>query len=932
MNRGATFKKADLHLHTPGTGQRFTLGRPWDLDNPQGRREFAREYVRRAREAGLDIIAITNHNDTSWIDPIREAAEELKGEIGELAVFPGVEVGSEAGESIHILAIFDRDEDVFEIERFLADIGLERERRFTDNQVCPSSRSFTDIVSLIHERGGIAIAAHAFSSENSLLGTKENRGLAREQQFKHPYLLGLDLGHVGRLDELTEWERFVVTNNHRDPRLRRERPIGYLSSSDAHSLEEIGLYYTWIKCEEVTLESLRRALLDPEARLRLRDDLPPEPQFVISALEVEDTGTGFLRGLNLEFNERLNCLVGGRGTGKSAIIELLRYLWEQEPVPARRKEVEAFVPVFFPESARARVWVIVREPKGQETRYLLERVGHRPTTVYRLIGGGERVETDLRPSNLFRLDVFGQKEVLFTSEDIRSQLDLLDRMIGKPLQELNVREQELLRNIRKVREEMIYLSRRIEDRMNRLRQLPALRERLTRLQEPGIREQAERWKRYQDEKVLWEKIFHELNRLARLLEPDSRPHLDRPALRPEEWETLPSAEIWNGLRDALDRLEQQMDDHFDQMRQRVEDCKAQAEKAHLEWEMRYRKVEEEYRARLKELGVQVDIVDEIQSLEEEIARLEVVEEEVKRLKAELRQKAVGAWIPAIEELREVRRRRSEVRQKKAEEITQRLQPRVRISVLAGGDREALIETLKTALIGSRLRREDYEALADAFGQDFLAALAIIERADSDTTEEMRIFDRWAQEIPALGPFLEAPDKIGRLVAFMGWEKRLELAEYGTPDRVSVQVNIGDASRPVWRSLGRRIGEGVSVGQGCTAILSIILLESPYPLILDQPEDDLDNRFIYDEIVQILRRERGKRQMLIATHNPNIPVAGDAELLFVLTAEEEHEGKGDLRCRVQVQGFIDNEEVAHQVCQVLDGGREAFERRRQKYGF
>lgn len=938
MGTGATFKKADLHVHAPGTGQNYHLGERRDLSSPKGRKEFAMEFVRRARQAGLDIIAITNHNDTSWIDPIRQAAEELRREVGELAVFPGVEVGSEAGESIHILAIFDRDTEVVEIEGFLVDIGLRKGKRFINNNVYPSSESFTRIVGRIQERGGLAIAAHVFSDKNSLLGAKANRGLARVQQFKCESLLGLDLGQVGSLSDLEEDEQRIILNKHDD--LKRERPLGYLSTSDARSLDKIGSFFTWIKCEEVTLESLRRALLDPEARLRLPNDPPPEPKFVISTLEVENTGTGFLRGLRLEFNERLNCLIGGRGTGKSAIIELLRYLWEQEPVPARRRDIETFLPVFFPESARATAEVIVRETRGdgggiQETLYRLKREGRRRTEVYRLEGSRE-VLTDLRPGDLFRLDVFGQKEVLFTSEDIRSQLELLDQMCGRSVEELNEEEKEILRNVRRVRMDLIELARQLEDRKARLERLPALRERLKRLQDPAIEEWASKEKLYRQEKGLWERILQELERVASALKPDSRVRLDLRLLIPEEEErkALPSAEIWSGLWDALRGLERQMDDRFDQMLQAVEEIRERVRSAKSQWEERYRQFEAEYEGQLRALGVTGDVVDEIKGLERDIGNLESLEREAKRMQEEIIKKAQEDWAPAVEKLQKVRQKRFEVRQAKAEEITRRLIPRVRITIAPGGDREALISMLRNVFLGSRLRAGDYEALANAFSQNFLATMAAIEQADEGTPENMRIFTRWsAPAAPeALKPLLEAPDKKGRILAFISWEKRLELAEYGIPDEVRVEVNIGEEKQPIWRPLGRRIGEGVSVGQGCTAILSIILLESPYPLILDQPEDDLDNRFIYDEIVQILRRERGKRQMLIATHNPNIPVAGDAEQIFALMAEEEHEGKGDLRCRIQAQGFIDARKVADQVVSILDGGKEAFERRKEKYGF
>ncbi len=936
MSRGATFKKADLHLHAPGTGQNFRLGEGRDLSSPEGRKAFAREYVRKAREKGLDIIAITNHNDTSWIDPIREAARELEGEIGPLVVFPGVEVGSEAGESIHILAIFDRNTPVFEIERFLADIGLESRRRFTPaGNVCPSSRSFTDIVDLIHERGGIAIAAHAFSDENSLLGARENRGLAREQQFRNPRLLGLDLGHHGSLEELESWEKYVVTNIHSNPNLRRERPIGCISSSDAHSLEEIGEYFSWIKCEEeITLETLRRALLDPEARLRLRDERPAEPKYVISRLEVENTGTGFLRGLSLEFNERLNCLIGGRGTGKSAIIELLRYLWEQEPPMARRKEWEDFRPVFFPETARAQVDVLVREGV-QETWYRFRREGQRRSEVYQLVNGSEIRKPDLRPQDVFRLDIFGQKEILFTSQDIRSQLKLLDRMCGKEVEDLNDEERETQLRIRHIREEMIYLARRIEEHEARLVQLPALQERLRRIQVPEIRELEEAHKHYQQEEYLWQKVSEELDKIARALSPDSRPRVHTAELSPEKTDKLPYAEIWRSLWEDLNELNKRVDESFGQLLEAVESLRGKIRLHEAEWEAQRRKSDARYYETMREMGIKGEVIDEITRLERDIADLERLESEVKDLKDQLRRKVDREWVPAVEDLQRIRKDRFRKRNQKAQEITERLRPRVRVTVKEKGDREALIEELRKILAGSRLRDSDYENLANMFCENFLGMLASIEeRGDQQTEEDLRIFTRWVSESPlsdALGR-----DKFQRVINYLGWEQRLEFAEYGIPDRVTIEVNIGTAERPIWRTVGPRIGEGipegVSVGQGCTAILSLILLETPFPLILDQPEDDLDNRFIYDEIVQILRRERGHRQMIIATHNPNIPVAGDAELIIALSAQEEHEGKGDLLCRVEASGFIDNNKVVEQVIQILDGGRQAFELRRQKYGF
>jgi energy-coupling factor transporter ATP-binding protein EcfA2 len=124
-------------------------------------------------------------------------------------------------------------------------------------------------------------------------------------------------------------------------------------------------------------------------------------------------------------------------------------------------------------------------------------------------------------------------------------------------------------------------------------------------------------------------------------------------------------------------------------------------------------------------------------------------------------------------------------------------------------------------------------------------------------------------------------------------------------------------------------ERLSAGQRSTAILLLALLESHGPLILDQPEDDLDNRFIYESVVRRLRDTKETRQFIIATHNANIPVLGDAEQILILAAEQD----GDrFRARVERRGSIDNEDLHGPLEDVLEGGREAFQRRKEKYGF
>jgi ABC-type uncharacterized transport system ATPase subunit len=115
---------------------------------------------------------------------------------------------------------------------------------------------------------------------------------------------------------------------------------------------------------------------------------------------------------------------------------------------------------------------------------------------------------------------------------------------------------------------------------------------------------------------------------------------------------------------------------------------------------------------------------------------------------------------------------------------------------------------------------------------------------------------------------------------------------------------------------------LSTGQKCTTILPILMMESERPLLIDQPEDNLDNAFVFDTVVENIRNIRGKRQLIFVTHNPNIPVLGDAARVFALRSTGE-------AATIENAGSVD--EVAPQIMSILEGGRKAFEARRERYG-
>lgn len=151
----------------------------------------------------------------------------------------------------------------------------------------------------------------------------------------------------------------------------------------------------------------------------------------------------------------------------------------------------------------------------------------------------------------------------------------------------------------------------------------------------------------------------------------------------------------------------------------------------------------------------------------------------------------------------------------------------------------------------------------------------------------------------------------------------ELEEQSVGLAVEVQLNVA----PHGEAASLRRLEDLSKGQRATALLLLLLGAPDSPLIIDQPEDDLDNRFVYDGVVQKLRTLKGTRQLVVSTHNANVPVLGDAELLVTLEADGQHG-----RTTPDGVGSLDDPAVRKYAEDLLEGGKTAFDARKRLYDF
>ena len=383
--------------------------------------------------------------------------------------------------------------------------------------------------------------------------------------------------------------------------------------------------------------------------------------------------------------------------------------------------------------------------------------------------------------------------------------------------------------------------------------------------------------------------------------------IDRVFLSPRALQDLPGKEILAGADDILECLSRDLEQAVDQF----EGALALAEEGIAgiasRWNVRKREVQAAYERILRELQQSAVDGEEFIRLRREIERLRPLRERLallRRLEKEhltRRQSLLVDWEDVkAEEFRYLDRA--------AKKVNKKLRGRVQVDVTAAGDREPLFHLLRSEVGGQltntidRLRRSNSMSLVD------------LANACRNGAEELR------------GRYGLTPAQ-ARNIADAAPEVPMRIEELELPPTTAIQLNTAPSGEsPSWQAL-----EALSTGQKATAVLLLLLLESDAPLIVDQPEDDLDNRFITEGVVPRMREEKRRRQFVFSTHNANIPVLGDAELIVGLTAAGEAEG-GNANVAPEHIGSIDVHAVRELVEEILEGGKDAFETRRMKYGF
>lgn len=928
-DRGAHYFACDFQVHTPRDGN-------WtgpDAVTDTERESFASDLVQACRERGLNAIAVTDHHDFTLFPYVRAAAAAEVDSEGEaldasdrLVVYPGLELT--LGVPCQALLILDSDmpEDR---------LGLVLEALAVD--AVPSEHPRLPSVVRIDHLQSLEDLYQALDARTWLRGryivlpnvTDGGHGtlMRRHMQAKYKGMPCVGGYLDGTVDGVGAGNRRIFDGL---DQAWGNKKIALVQTSDSrsHVFDDLGQHRTWIKWARPTAEALRQACLAPESRIA--HSSPALPQASVKSLRVSNSR--FLGPVDLELNPQYNAIIGGRGTGKSTLLHYLRWALCDQPSTTGDDELAD------PRARQQRLVENTLIPYDASVDVVLAINGIEHT-VRRVAKTGE-VQLKVG-SDAFR--AVGEKEV-------RELLPVL-AYSQKQLSSVAIRLDELTRFVTAgIQSELAAIDRDLDENAALVRRTFTDRQRRRQLEAAIL--QAELRGRSLDEQV------KQLRSALVAVSEADRKTLDAKPLYDEVERTL---DAWDAKVDRAAQIVERLvevtaalgalDDVPEVDPQLAGDLVVQHSETSSLLELVARGAEDlriTFLARRAEVEASQgrqslrDKLDEYSDTYSEVkarsaahetqltqlGALETEQREIKQTIERLQREADEAsgsdeaHVRSRQTRVELVQRRSDLVAEQCALLSEQSGSLIRASLHRGQGLGAVAERLRAVVSGSGLRGAKVEGFVEMLRSesdplatwnsvlDELDALVASDPSEPVTSERFPLLAR-------LGFNVADIERIRAKLTPDGW---LDLALVSLVDHPSFEYQVRDEDFIPFSD--------ASAGQQATALLAVLLAQDGPPLIIDQPEDDLDSQIVIDVVSRIWDAKH-RRQLVFSSHNANFVVNGDAELVVCCDYRSAGDQSGG---RIKLEGAIDVPEVRDEITRVMEGGEKAFRLRKEKYGF
>jgi len=931
MDKGAHFYNCDFQVHSP-RDLNWSGNRPAD---ESGCREYAQSLIAACREKNLDAIAITDHHDLVFFPCIKKAAAEETDEGGsilsvdkQVVVFPGMELTLSV--PCQALIIFDADFPIEFLPQIPTILGVSQPASPTERHSEIVRLEQYDTIEKLQDE----LSRHSFLVDKFIIlpnvGKNGDTSILRKgfaAKYKNMPCVG---GYVdGDISKLKEGNADIVAGKNKDYGYKR---VAVIQTSDNRSVDHsaLGQNTTWIKWAKPTAEALRQACLAQESRISQTE--PQFPTYQICSLNVSNSR--FMGPIALELNPQFNALIGGRGTGKSSILEYIRWALCDAPIGDQEDDGN-----YSLEQKRQQLIDNTLKAMEGEIRLGISLNGVAHTIRRNSVSGDLQLKvengafenvTSAQVRQLFPSQAYSQKQLsgvgVKQAELFRFLLSPVENELKKFDEALEQNSLSIKANYQQLQRQRL-LERSINENESQIKslgtQIQKLKENLS-----GISDE-DRQIMDTNEKILAEhSLVQSYSHLIQQLSNDSSSIIKNirrtsQSLKSPD-ENSPNVqmvtEIFNNYKKIVDSLSEAANSIERELAQNSSVRQAIQEKI-SEWKPRVDEQTRLYESAKLRYSSHENTLKEVTNLESQV---KAKKDDLEKLVTELA--ILSDPLSEDNRQRNIRREilasRVQLMTKQCETLNTLSNGALRASLKISFDAAGAIEQLKAATTGSKIRSKQFENLLAQISEkenseevwqtvlNDLEALVISTLAKSETLPEL----------PALTGLAFPSKDFPKLAETLSADNWLLLSLLKPNEEITFYYRVREEDYIPFSQ--------ASAGQQATVLLSVLLNQEGPPLVIDQPEDDLDNQVILDVVTKVWGAKR-RRQIIFTSHNANLVVNGDAELVICCDYRTAGDHSGGT---IQAIGAIDIPEVRSAITTIMEGGKEAFNLRRQKYGF
>ena len=847
---GSQWVRFDCHLHTKSDKE-------FKYDGNES--EYTNSYVNKLKDSSVDVGVITNHNKFN-LDEYKAIRKRAKKE--DIFIMPGVELSvNDGANGIHTLVVFNPHEWLENgnnfIQQFIGE-SFSGQANFENENGRSNDNLITTIEKLNkYQRSYFIILAHVEDKSGFFKALDGGRvtELGKKKLFRDN-IIGFQ--KVRTRDDIVKWNGWLDDGI---PAL--------VEGSDPKKIEEIGKgKKSYIKIGDYNFEAVKFALQDKENRVS--DHIPKRENSFIKSISFDG---GKLDGQTIELSSSMNNLVGVRGSGKSSIIEAVRYGLD---LPFGSNSVD----IDYKNS-------LVKELLGSAGKISIKAIDkdNREFFIERVYGHSLEIKKDGELKNVGMLSILN-KPLYFGQKDLSSyksgfEGDLINKLIGDKTKDIQVsidiKKQEvksLLENIKKYDN--------LDDKKEEItRKIEELNLKIDEFKKHKIEEKLQKQIEFNKDKTSLQSIKKRLkefrNDVNDFLENYEKENFFE---KLKNYESKENQDTFDKIYKIVDETEKSFVDITVGLHTLINNFK-NINDIENDFNTKAKELEVEFLEIQRKINIPNLRADDFMTYTKSLHTQKMMLAELEK-SSKIKKDMNSRLLKLLSELNDLYREEFKLIEVEINKIND-TQKFINLKAKFKGDKLSFEKYLKNVFSGSGLGKADYEKLCTYV----------------DCSEIYNDFENISFGGNKLLVFRER---------FMN--SLSSLLTYKVPNKIEIFYNGKELTKH-------------SLGQRSSALILFILTQQDNDIIvIDQPEDDLDNQTIYNEVIKELVKLKNKTQFIFATHNANIPVLGDCEQIVVCDYDEN---------KINTElGSIDNHDIQEKIINIMEGGEEAFDKRREIY--